>query len=71
VNGKAFADPRVEVLFADAFVSAPALNETFDVIIADFPDPDQEIIAKLYAEGFLPPSFVPTGRYRCLSDSGF
>jgi spermidine synthase len=52
VNAKAFADPRVEVLFADAFVSAPALNETFDVIIADFPDPDQEIIAKLYAEGF-------------------
>lgn len=52
VNGKAFTDPRVEVVFADAFVSAPALNETFDVIIADFPDPDQEIIAKLYAEGF-------------------
>lgn len=51
-NAGALNDPRVEVLNADAFLAAPALNETFDVIIADFPDPDREIIAKLYAEGF-------------------
>lgn len=52
LNGNAFADPRVELIQGDAFVVAPALNETFDVIIADFPDPDQDVIAKLYAEGF-------------------
>jgi spermidine synthase len=52
VNSGALADPRVEVLNADAFVTAPVLNESFDVIIADFPDPDREILAKLYAEGF-------------------
>ncbi|MEW6497324.1 MAG: spermidine synthase, partial [Cyanobacteriota bacterium] len=51
-NAGSLNDSRVEVLNADAFLAAPALNETFDVIIADFPDPDREIIAKLYAEGF-------------------
>ncbi|MBE9126009.1 MULTISPECIES: polyamine aminopropyltransferase [unclassified Coleofasciculus] len=52
VNGDALADSRVEVLNADAFVAVPELNETFDVIIADFPDPDRAILAKLYTEGF-------------------
>ncbi|MFP4102546.1 polyamine aminopropyltransferase [Coleofasciculus sp.] len=52
LNEGALTDPRVEVINADAFVRAPALNETFDVIIADFPDPDREVLAKLYAEGF-------------------
>ncbi|MBD2103631.1 polyamine aminopropyltransferase [Leptolyngbya sp. FACHB-261] len=52
VNAGALVDPRVEVQQADAFVAAPALDERFDVIIADFPDPDRETIAKLYAEGF-------------------
>ncbi|GAB1540575.1 polyamine aminopropyltransferase [Scytonema sp. NUACC21] len=52
VNNKALTDPRVEVINADAFTKAPALDETFDVIIADFPDPDQETLAKLYSDGF-------------------
>ncbi len=52
LNGNALQDSRVEVINADAFLSAPALTENFDVIIADFPDPDQDIIAKLYSEGF-------------------
>ncbi|MDX2217306.1 MAG: polyamine aminopropyltransferase [Oculatellaceae cyanobacterium bins.114] len=51
-NAAAFADPRVEVRHADAFTAIPDLNETFDVIIADFPDPDRDVIAKLYAQGF-------------------
>ena len=51
-NGNAFADPRVEVQYADAFRAAPALTETFDVIIADFPDPDRDVLAKLYSQGF-------------------
>jgi len=51
-NAGAYADPRVEVIQGDAFVAVPALQELFDVIIADFPDPDRDAIAKLYAQGF-------------------
>lgn len=51
-NANAFSDPRVEVRYADAFLTAPDLPETFDLIIADFPDPDREAIAKLYSQGF-------------------
>ena len=51
-NHHAYADPRVQVIQADAFVTAPTLRDRFDVIIADFPDPDRDVIAKLYAQGF-------------------
>jgi len=51
-NDHAYADPRVQVIQADAFVTAPTLSDRFDVIIADFPDPDRAVIAKLYAQGF-------------------
>ncbi len=51
-NDNALADPRVEVVQGDAFLLAPKLTEAFDVIIADFPDPDRDAIAKLYAQGF-------------------
>ncbi|AFY55356.1 putative spermidine synthase with an N-terminal membrane domain [Rivularia sp. PCC 7116] len=52
VNDNSLQDSRVEVINADAFLSVPKLKEKFDVIIADFPDPDQKVIAKLYSEGF-------------------
>ncbi|MBD2097873.1 polyamine aminopropyltransferase [Trichocoleus sp. FACHB-591] len=51
-NAHALDDPRVEVRQADAFLTVPTLPETFDVIIADFPDPDRDTLAKLYAQGF-------------------
>lgn len=51
-NQGAFDDPRVVVSYGDAFKSVPQLTETFDVIIADFPDPDEVAIAKLYSKGF-------------------
>ncbi|PZV14461.1 MAG: spermidine synthase [Leptolyngbya sp.] len=51
-NHHSYADPRVQVIQADAFVTAPTLRDRFDVIIADFPDPDRDVIAKLYAQGF-------------------
>lgn len=51
-NHRAFADPRVEVHYGDAFQLVPRLKPGFDVIIADFPDPDRTVIAKLYAKGF-------------------
>ncbi|MEB3291914.1 MAG: polyamine aminopropyltransferase, partial [Synechococcales bacterium] len=52
VNQNALADRRVEVRVGDALIMAPRLAEQFDVVIADFPDPDRDIIAKLYSEGF-------------------
>ncbi len=52
INHNAFADSRVEVIYGDAFLRVADLPEQFDVIIADFPDPDREILAKLYSEGF-------------------
>ncbi|MEO0868180.1 MAG: polyamine aminopropyltransferase [Cyanobacteria bacterium J06642_11] len=51
-NGNAFTDPRVEVRHGDAFQLISQLSDKFDVIIADFPDPDQAVIAKLYSKGF-------------------
>jgi spermidine synthase len=51
-NHNAFADGRVEVMTGDAFTLAPKLSEKFDVVIADFPDPDRDILAKLYSERF-------------------
>ena len=51
-HGQAFADPRVDVQYGDAFKVVSTLTETFDVVVADFPDPDQAVIAKLYTKGF-------------------
>ncbi|MEM1426803.1 MAG: spermidine synthase, partial [Cyanobacteria bacterium P01_H01_bin.130] len=51
-NQKSFDDPRVTVTFGDAFQRVRDLPEMFDVIIADFPDPDRDALAKLYSDGF-------------------
>ncbi|MBF2063434.1 MAG: polyamine aminopropyltransferase [Calothrix sp. C42_A2020_038] len=52
INANSLKDPRVQVINADAFVQAPKLPYIFDVIIADFPDPDRDNLAKLYSDGF-------------------
>jgi spermidine synthase len=49
VHGDAFADPRVQVRYADAFGALPRLPDTYDAIVADFPDPDRPELAKLYS----------------------
>ncbi|MEM9804287.1 MAG: polyamine aminopropyltransferase [Cyanobacteria bacterium P01_D01_bin.56] len=51
-NENSFDDPRVKVLHGDAFQLVSQLSNKFDVIIADFPDPDQAVVAKLYSKGF-------------------
>ena len=51
-NGRAFDDPRVTVRHGDAFRLIAELDQTFDVILADFPDPDVDAIAKLYSLGY-------------------
>jgi len=63
-NQNAFADPRVEVRYGDAFQLVSQLETTFDVIIADFPNPDRNVLAKLYSLGFyrqLQAHLSPTG----------
>ena len=73
-NENAFADPRVEVRYGDAFKIAPALSERFDVILADFPDPDRNGLAKLYSEGFyhrLTSRLTPTGVFVTQASSPF
>jgi spermidine synthase len=52
LNGAALEDPRVDLVRADAFAwlrTAPARAGAFDVVIADFPDPDDAALAKLYS----------------------
>lgn len=49
LNGDALADPRVEVVAADAFSWLRSAGETFDVVVVDLPDPDTEDLAKLYS----------------------
>jgi spermidine synthase len=50
LNGAALDDPRVEVVAADAFSWLRTARERFDVVIADFPDPDDAGTAKLYSQ---------------------
>ncbi len=52
LNQNAFADPRVRVVHADAFRFFQDDTERYDVIIADLPDPNHELLAKLYTTRF-------------------
>ncbi|MFI1811229.1 polyamine aminopropyltransferase [Streptomyces sp. NPDC020422] len=55
LNGQAFRDPRVTVAYGDAFrwlrESRP-VQERYDVVICDLPDPGLTAGAKLYSEEF-------------------
>jgi spermidine synthase len=50
LNDGALDDPRVEVIAGDAFSWLRTTTERFDVVIADFPDPDDAATAKLYSQ---------------------
>ncbi len=53
LNNRAFDDPRVSVVNADAFVwleNTP--TEPFDIAIVDFPDPNNFALGKLYTTRF-------------------
>lgn len=52
LNQRSLEDPRVQVLTGDAFAHVRQLRDQFDVVIADFPDPDHAAIARLYSVGF-------------------
>ncbi|MDQ3723085.1 MAG: polyamine aminopropyltransferase, partial [Actinomycetota bacterium] len=52
LNRDALRDPRVEVVTADAFTWLRGSRERFDVVVADFPDPDDAATAKVYSQEF-------------------
>ncbi|MGW1159202.1 polyamine aminopropyltransferase [Streptomyces sp. NPDC002519] len=52
LNGHAFADPRVRVRTADPFCWLRRPRGTYDVVIADLPDPGIAESTKLYAQEF-------------------
>ncbi len=52
VNGRALSDPRTCVLAQDAAVFLRNDTSTYDLIIADLPDPASEAVARLYSTWF-------------------
>jgi spermidine synthase len=52
LNRDALHDPRAHVVTADAFTWLRSARERFDVIVADFPDPDDAATAKVYSQEF-------------------
>ncbi|HEU4460442.1 MAG TPA: polyamine aminopropyltransferase [Methylibium sp.] len=55
LNGAALASPKLRIVNDDAFVwldRTAASDETFDIVVADFPDPSNHAIGKLYSTSF-------------------
>ena len=52
LNDDAFADTRVSVHNADAFVFVNAANRIYDRVVIDMPDPHDAAISKLYSVEF-------------------
>ncbi len=75
LNHHAFADPRVTTVNADAFNwlrKQPAAG--YDAVIADFPDPDDAAVAKLYSVeiyGLIKRVLAPGGRLVVQSGSPY
>jgi spermidine synthase len=52
LNGGALTDPRVTVVNADAFQWLDRSRDSWDFIVADFPDPSNYAVGKLYTTAF-------------------
>ena len=52
LNARSLYDPRVTMSAEDAFVFLRNANSTYDVIIADLPDPTNDSVARLYSVAF-------------------
>jgi len=52
LNGGALASPKLKIVNTDAFQWLQQTQETFDVIVVDFPDPTNFSIGKLYTSSF-------------------
>lgn len=51
-NGDSLLDPRVKLVHEDAYSYLAETADTFDVIISDLPDPNNESLSKLYSRSF-------------------
>lgn len=49
LNQEALSSPRVEVVNADAMIWFAQCQQTFDVVVLDFPDPSNYSLGKLYS----------------------
>lgn len=52
LNGGALRSPKVRIVNTDAFQWLQQTQDTFDVIVVDFPDPTNFSIGKLYTNAF-------------------
>lgn len=52
INQRALTSPRVQIINADAFTWLKGSREKFDFVVADFPDPSNFTIGKLYTTTF-------------------
>jgi len=52
LNGEALRSERVRIINADAFQWLADTDEMFDFVIADFPDPSNYAVGKLYTTAF-------------------
>lgn len=52
LNRDSLADRRLRVHIGDAFALVTRLQGRYDVVIADFPDPETATLARLYSTGF-------------------
>ncbi len=52
LNAHALADPRMHVVNTDAMKFLGEGSDTWDVIVVDFPDPNNFALGKLYTTGF-------------------
>jgi spermidine synthase len=74
LNQHSFTDPKVEIIYADAFEAIANMDDVFDVIIIDFPDAVVDVISKLYSQEFytrLLPRLAEHGAIGCQSSSPF
>ena len=77
LNGRAFADARVQVVAADAFLAVQDLAadaHRFDVVIADLPDPNHPDLNRLYSDHFyarIRQLLSPDGAFATQSTSPF
>jgi spermidine synthase len=52
LNAGALASPKLRIINADAFIWLEAKEGMYDVIVADFPDPTNFSVGKLYSTAF-------------------
>lgn len=52
LNRGSLSDRRVQLHVGDAFALVPQLSGPYDVVIADFPDPATQAVARLYSVAF-------------------